>query len=302
MKLKACGKINLFLNVVGKKDDYHLLEMLNSSVSVFDEVEIEKYDGIFCDSPFGEKDVAIKAAKAFIERYKTCGVKIKIKKNIPVGGGLGGSSADAAAVIFGMSKLYKKTLLFKDIASFASVGADVPFMINGGLAKVSGIGEEVKRLPYNLDLSGVIIKGNGSNLAKDVYEAYDNIGRTSSVSIDSIAKAAGNLGAYNEAKTAGMIEESNSDLRRKLMEYDLLEHTYNALSDAARLCDKDIARAEESLNKLNAKAVLVSGSGSSVVGFFGEKKAEEVSKILAEEFPYVSVFRTVPSGVEITEE
>ncbi len=305
MKLKAYAKINLFLNVVGKNDvGYHLLDMLNSSISLYDEVTLEKSDKIEYDGDEIENNTAIKAAEAFCARYKTGGVKISVKKNIPISGGLGGSSADAAAVIYGMSKLYKKTMLVHDIEGFAKVGADVPFMINGGLARVEGIGEKVKKLPFSVELHGVIVKGDVGNDTAKVYNKFDDLNELYEKDPELIVKAAGNLGAFEEAERLDMIEKADglSGFRKKLLEYDFFDHTFNALEISAEsLCD-DIAKIKNRLESLKAKAVLVSGSGSAVIGFFTKEKAEIVAEALKKEYPFVEVFSSVPQGVEIIEE
>lgn len=305
MKLKAYAKTNLFLNVVGKDEKgYHLLDMLNSSISLYDEVELEKADDITCDGAYFENNTAIKAAEAFCKRYKTGGVKISIKKNIPVGGGLGGSSTNAAAVIYGMSKLYKKTMLLHDIENFSCVGADVPFMINGGLAKVSGIGDKVRALPFSLSLHGVVVKPESSNETKRVYETFDLLNEYTEITSENILKAAQNLGAFTEAERLDMVskEEGLSGLRKKLLEYDLFDHMYNGLGNAAKLCTKEIAEIEKTLSKLKAKAVIVSGSGSSVIGFFTKEKAKEVENELQGKYPFVKAFSTMPQGIEIITE
>lgn len=303
MKLKAYAKTNLFLAVTAKREDgYHELDMLNSSISLFDEITLEKSEEISCEGIEYENNTAIKAAEAFIRRYKTGGVKITVKKNIPESGGLGGSSADAAAVIYGMAKLYKKTLMVHDIENFSAVGADVPFMINGGLAHVSGSGEKVKKLPFDLDLHGVVIKSDIGCNAGDVYRKYDETGAFSDKNSEAIRKAAQNLGAFKEAKRLGMTEDDPMGLREKLMEYDLYDHTFNALQEAATEIAPEIAEILTKLADFKPKASLVSGSGSSVIAFFTPKKAKEVEAALRPIYPFVSTFNTMPHGIEIIEE
>lgn len=306
MKLKAHAKINLFLNVVGKREDYHLLDMINSSISLFDEVELNIADKItsFSDAPYYA--VATKAAEKFCEIYGVSGVDIKIKKNIPFCGGLGGSSADAAAVIYGMSKLFKKTLLPRDISRFAAVGADVPFMINGGLSKVVGIGEVVKPFGFDVKLFGVVVKGEGGNDTKKVFERFDEIGELTEKTSETLSKAIENLGAYKKAKETGLLTDADknafSSLKEKLFEYDLLEHTFNALTPAAKTLAPAIEKIECRLEELGAKKVLLTGSGSSVVGFFGKEKSKEIATVLEKEYPFVFPFETVGKGVETVEE
>ena len=164
IEVKAYAKINLFLEVLGKREDgYHNIESIFQSVSLADNIFIrrgkEKRIILESDMELGpiEKNSAYKAANFFLNYYKIDdGMEIKIEKRIPIAGGLGGSSADAAGVINGLSKLYDIKLDNKFLSAVSKVGADVPFMINGGIAKVTGIGEKIERLPYKVDWHLVI--------------------------------------------------------------------------------------------------------------------------------------------------
>ena len=154
MKVKACAKINLTLDIVGKRcDGYHLIDSVFQSVSIFDELCVEKGDGITVKCSVGSIDnkdnIVCKAAEKFFENTKiNGGAAIEIKKNIPLAAGLGGGSADAAAVIVALDRLYETKLSNEQICSIGlSVGADVPFCTVGGTARVGGIGEIVEKLP-----------------------------------------------------------------------------------------------------------------------------------------------------------
>lgn len=148
MKLKANAKINLSLKINGKREDgYHLIDTVMHSISLYDEIEIEKAKGITvkCDKYAieQEKNIAYKAAKLFFEDYGIKGgVDISIKKNIPSPAGLGGGSADAAAVLLGLRSIYKNDISNADLEKTAlKLGADVPFFIEGGCKRAEGIGE-----------------------------------------------------------------------------------------------------------------------------------------------------------------
>ena len=112
MKIKACAKINLTLDIVGKRNDgYHLIDSVFQSVNLFDEVCVEKSDGITVKCSVGSIDnndnIVCKAAEKFFEYTKISGgAAIEIKKHIPLASGLGGGSADAAAVITALNRLY----------------------------------------------------------------------------------------------------------------------------------------------------------------------------------------------------
>lgn len=148
MKIKANAKINFSLGICGKRQDgYHLIDTVMHSVGLFDEIEIEKACDIkiFCDNETikPQDNIAYKAALLFFETVNVFGgAKIKIFKNIPTSAGLGGGSADAAAVLCGLNKLYKTNLSEEELCKMAvKLGADVPFFIKGGCQRAEGIGE-----------------------------------------------------------------------------------------------------------------------------------------------------------------
>lgn len=148
MRIKANAKINLSLKINGKREDgYHLIDTVMHSISLFDEINIEKADKITvkCDGiEIGQEDnIAYKAAKLFFQECSISGgADIFIKKNIPFPAGLGGGSADAAAVLLGLRKLYDVRITDSCLEKIAlRLGADVPFFIGGGCKRAEGIGE-----------------------------------------------------------------------------------------------------------------------------------------------------------------
>ena len=153
MKLKANAKINLSLEICGKRPDgYHLIDTVMQSVNLFDEVIIEKAEDITVSTDMcgldGKENLAYKAAELFFDDFKiNGGAKIKIKKNIPLSAGLGGGSADAAAVLVGLRKLYNPGITDDKLQKTAlKLGTDVPFFITGGCKRAEGIGEILTNL------------------------------------------------------------------------------------------------------------------------------------------------------------
>ena len=134
MKTKAYAKLNLFLNVKGKREDgYHDLEMINITVGLADEIELTLTDGeIICETSNknlnSKNNLAYKAALFMQKIFKVKkGVKIFVEKKIPVGGGLGGGSADAAATIEALNKLWELNLSFEQMFEIAkNFGSDTP--------------------------------------------------------------------------------------------------------------------------------------------------------------------------------
>ncbi len=181
VKIKANAKINLSLAILSKREDgYHLIDTVMQSVGLFDELEIEKSDKIevFCDKydiP-QEQNIAFRAAKFFFEDYKIeGGARIDIKKNIPAVAGLGGGSADAAAVLMGLNKLYGADIPQEKLRETAlRLGADVPFFINGGCMRAEGIGEKLTEVkPLN---SGYILlaKAEQKPSTAEMYRIVDS--------------------------------------------------------------------------------------------------------------------------------
>ena len=162
MKIRAPAKINLNLRVVGKRrDGYHLIDTIMLPVSLYDELEIRKIrspvdnkktkDGMIevsCDHPLvpgGEKNIVYRAARLIMQQTdKQQQVQIHIRKRIPVGAGLGGGSADAAATLIGLNRLLTVRLSAAKLEKLAlSLGADVPFFIRARPARARGIGERL---------------------------------------------------------------------------------------------------------------------------------------------------------------
>ena len=153
IKLKANAKINLSLYIKGKREDgYHYIDTVMQSVNLFDTLKLKKADKITlkCSKRelSGEDNLGYKAAELFFGETKISGgASIYIKKRIPEAAGLGGGSADAAAVLLGLNKLYNSGLSNEKMEEMAaSLGADVPFFIKGGTQRSTGIGEVLEAL------------------------------------------------------------------------------------------------------------------------------------------------------------
>lgn len=152
VEVKAYAKINLMLDIVATRTDgYHDLFMIMQSVGVYDTVSVETVKGrnitISCnidDIPLDEKNIAHKAAKAFFNyaKIRNKGIHIDIKKRIPHAAGLAGGSADGAAVIVALNKIFGTNYDDKELCKIGvKIGADVPFCITGGTLLSQGIGD-----------------------------------------------------------------------------------------------------------------------------------------------------------------
>jgi len=181
---KAWAKVNLFLNVVGKRPDgYHDLEMFNATIGLHDDVRIERDDAfhgvaITSNDKFLENgdNLITRVAKELLTRHAPdAGVRITIEKRIPAGAGLGGNSADAAAVINGLDRLFGWNLDPIEKAAFAlKHGADIPYCLEGGAAAVRGVGERIEPLPVDLsDWSVLVVHPNVFTATEKVFAAWD---------------------------------------------------------------------------------------------------------------------------------
>ena len=181
VKMKANAKINLSLYISGKREDgYHFIDTLMQSVSLFDSVKLKKADEITikCSKKelATEDNLGVKAAKLFFkETGINGGVKIYIKKRIPEAAGLGGGSADAAAVIVGLNKLYGANLSQEKMEEMTAVlGADVPFFIKGGTQRSTGIGEILEVLSPFRSGYFVLIKKGSKPSTGEMYRLLDS--------------------------------------------------------------------------------------------------------------------------------
>ena len=181
--LKAYAKINLALAIQNKRSDgYHNLSTIMQTVSIYDRVTLKKNNQITCNInndfiPSGEKNIAFKAAKVFFEFTGIdAGVDIVIDKKIPYGAGMGGGSADAAAVFLGLNKLYCANVSENSLVQLASkVGADVPFLLKGGTALAEGIGEIITNIKPLPECNILIVKPSISVSTVDAYNEYDKL-------------------------------------------------------------------------------------------------------------------------------
>ena len=182
----AYAKVNLTLDVLGKRPDgYHDLETIMQTVSIRDDIEIDIGTGkpwkLVCDKegiPCDERNLAWKAAKLYCDAMgkDPDGLEIRITKRIPSGAGMGGGSADAAAVLRALNKHYGEPLSIGALAELgAQVGSDVPFCVICGTAMCEGRGERMRRLPDMPDCIIVVCKPEFSVSTPALYKKLDEV-------------------------------------------------------------------------------------------------------------------------------
>lgn len=252
-RVKSYAKLNLTLHVTGVKDGYHMLDSIVTSVDLYDLIVLKKRrDNLVsvlmhgCGSEYiaFEDNNAVKAAQSFIDAYGTRGADITIYKNIPMGAGLGGSSADSAGVLAGLSGLYK----INDVAGIKLLadanGSDTRYMLSGGYARLRGRGDEVSPIESNLKLYFLLLVPKGGVSSAKCYRAFD-----------SFCSVGGDSDCAERALTQGDAKE-------------LAKHMNNALFQAAKRLSPDVAEAYEELMSFDPMAVNMTGSGSGVYALF----------------------------------
>lgn len=181
--VRAYAKVNLFLEVTGKRGDgFHEIETVFAQVSLSDSLTFSVTDSCGIDLkcaglpvPEGAENIVYKVAELLRKRYRVVrGVKIELQKRIPVGGGLGGGSSDAAAALVALNFLWKLGLDEKSLRNLAlELGSDVPFFLLGGVALGRGRGEILQPVKCKKHLDLVLAFPDIATSTRSVYEAFD---------------------------------------------------------------------------------------------------------------------------------
>ena len=276
ISVRAQAKINLFLQVIGKRDDgYHEIDSILQSISLFDQITLsENSSGIQLTVsdrfiPLDHRNTAFKAAQIFFDKTGIQpGVKIDIKKNIPVAAGLAGGSADAAAVLMGLNRLFKTDLTESDFLTLgAEVGSDVPFCTVGGTCRCRGRGEVVVKVDPLPKSYFVLVKPDFEVSTKWVYENFD-------------------LVWIKEKRLVGTHTPYSSLT------------LYNDLEKVVFPKYPQVAEVIKRLTRLGCLKAGMSGSGPSVFGLAEDKKsAEKIAGELKQEYPQTFAVESVDRGV-----
>ena len=179
--LKAYAKINLTLEVLGRRDDgYHDVASIMQTIDLHDTVDLKLSDEVTVECDVSElenqSNLALRAAHLLRNSAETvAGVHIKIQKNIPMSGGMGGGSSDAAATLVGLNKMWALGMSLEQLSEIAAeLGSDVPFLLTGGTAIVLGRGERVRSLPP-ADLKWLVVLSPDIRLANKTATLYGSL-------------------------------------------------------------------------------------------------------------------------------
>jgi len=265
--LKSPAKINLFLEVLKKRDDgYHEIVSLIQAVDLCDELVLEKRKKgvvVTCDHPdcpTDESNLAFKAASMLLEEETTKeGVSIHINKKIPISAGLGGGSSNAAATLKGINQLYQLKLPDKKLHDLASrIGSDVPFFLYSGQALVKGRGEKIK--PINIMYRDYWLVLVCPGFEVSTRWAYQNV----------------KISLTKERK-----EFNLENLENGSVFFKALRSFRNDLEEVVSKRYPVVQKIKEILENSGALKSSMSGSGPTVYGVFDRKpQAEEVTKKL----------------------
>lgn len=262
--LKAYGKVNLGLDVVRKREDgYHEVRMIMQTVGVYDKIDLRRSQepGIRVETnlyylPNNENNLAYKAARLLMEEFGVKeGVDIQIRKFIPVAAGMAGGSTDAAAVLFGVNKMFTLGLSMEELMERGvKLGADVPYCVMRGTALSEGIGEILTPLPPMPQCKILIAKPSLSVSTKFVYEnlKLNTLKPEDHPNIDRIADAIRRQDLYGVAENLGNLLET--------------------VTIPAHPVIRDI---KEKMMEFGAVNALMSGSGPTVFGLFTSPAAAE---------------------------
>lgn len=278
----AYAKLNLTLDVLGKREDgYHDLQSVMQTVSIRDDIEIDVGTGkpwnLLCSKegiPTDETNLAWKAAKIYCDNLEKDpgGLEIRILKRIPSGAGMGGGSADAAAVLRALNKHYGNPLSILALAELgAQVGSDVPFCTLCGTAMVEGRGERLRKLPDLPDCFFVVCKPDFSVSTPELYRKIDTVAiaqRPDNRAMES-ALLAGDLGKVAE-NIWNVFDPIVTSEHLELNYIKSIFHSYGALSQQ------------------------MTGSGSAVFGILPSfEYAAVVCNMLKDNYPNIFIAKPV---------
>ncbi len=260
IELKALGKINLGLDVLGKLENgYHEVRMIMQTVYLYDQITITrtKEPGISLTTnlyflPTDESNLAYRAAKLLMEEFQIReGVAVSLRKHIPVSAGMAGGSSDAAAVLFGINRMFSLGLSTGDLMERGvTLGADVPYCVLRGTVLAEGIGEKLTPLKAMPPCVVLLAKPPVSVSTKLVYEKYDAVDEKKHPDIDGIMEG------INE----GSIEKIAANIG-------------NALEEVTMPMYPVIETIRQTMLQGGALGAVMSGSGPTVFGLFQDRNA-----------------------------
>lgn len=280
MRLRAMAKINLGLDIIGKREDgYHEVRMIMQTIRMYDVLEIRKKSspGIFLSTnlpyiPCDERNLVYKAAKILMDEFHVEeGLSMKLTKSVPVAAGMAGGSSDAAAAFVGVNRLFHLGLSEEELMKRAvQVGADVPYCVMRGTALAEGIGEKLTRLP---DLPGCYILIGKPGINVSTRTAYENLD-------------------LNEIRRRPDIDGMIRDIKNKDL-YSMTGKMENVFEPGIMAKYPVIREIRDLMEKQGALKAMMSGSGPTVFGIFDDAgKMQNAARALKKSGLAKTVFAT----------
>ena len=298
-KTVARAKLNLFLQVGERRDDgYHEIKSVMQSLELYDELYFRRTDGaggrvvVRCNDtcvPSGGENLVCKAIEAFEEHTHamgSSGVDVLLNKRIPIGAGLGGGSADAAATLLAMNQIFELEMPVETLMDIgARIGSDVPFCIQGGTALAMGRGEMIKRLDP-LPPFQVVLASTGEEVStRDVYESFDSLVESGH------AEPAAELDEAFEVLMGGIERH----------EFEAIYPNLRNNLESATIAADQVREFKEAALGAGAVAAMMTGSGSTVFAIVsGMEQAAEVAWELGKEAPITIITSFADKGAEVT--
>lgn len=271
---KAHAKINWALDILERRaDGYHMMNMVMQSVALCDEISIEPAPALSLSvdgAPAGEDNLVMKAALALRRHTGTrLGARMALTKRVPSQAGLGGGSADCAVALKALNDLWGLGLGRPELLEIGEkLGADVPFCLTGGLARVSGIGEVIAPVQNAPEIPLVLVRPGGGLSTAAVFRLWDGGGFPTT--------------PFDASElTDALVRRDSAAVNRLCV---------NALTAPAVRLLPEIGLALDQLRRLGAFAAFMTGSGSTVVGAFADDAAAQSA---ARAFPEAVATRTL---------
>ena len=286
MRLKAKAKINWSLDITGvRADGYHLMDMLMQPIELHDTITLQPADDLLLSTSgkpllkADERHLAMRAARLLKNATGySGGASISVFKRIPVGAGMGGGSADAAAVLWGLNRLWGTGLSLPDLERLGlSLGADIPFCLRGGLTRTQGIGEDLEDLPCGRLFPLVVIQPCRGLSTREVFGCFhlSDVPVHPDTEISVRALACGDL----------------VPLRRSLG---------NVLQPVSVQMRPEIGTCVRKLKESGAEIALMTGSGSAVFGVFRTmSRARAAFTSLVHQWPSAFLTQTALSSIDL---
>ena len=288
MRLEAFAKINWSLDIVGVREDgYHLMDMIMQPVSLADEITLTPAHEMSISTdgyPRSRADRTNLAMRAALEIRESAGysgaVHVHVHKRIPMGAGLGGGSADAAAVLCGLNRMWNLGMTGEELEKIGlKLGADVPFLVRGGVARVTGIGEIIEPHECRNNYWMLIFQPCRGLSTREIFEAWNP------------------EEVHHPDTQSALSALENGNLQM------LSENVGNVLESVSAARCPEIGEAVNALAGCGSRLAAMTGSGSAVFGVFTSRtEAAKAASLLSHRWKHIHICHTQTDSVRISEE